>query len=217
LPTVEELVATNNAFMLLEEERRHPDRRPADPRVPPEGGDPSLDWEALRAADDGFAKWAMEKYGRVGRDPERIGPFLARVGEAWGRHPELRFGQLAIEVVRSRRADYPMAGPEEDEFLKLLGAWEMRVAAAGNGVSRLGDPSKRDPARIELLLDRIGVCWRAHPDMRFGQLVSNIVLFRPGENVIRDADRERYPRSLLMIKDEKYLRLVEAHIDADAR
>jgi hypothetical protein len=32
----------------------------------------------------------------------------------------------------------------------------------------------RDPARINLLLAKLAAVWKQHPDMRFGQLVSNL-------------------------------------------
>jgi hypothetical protein len=64
----------------------------------------------------------------------------------------------------------------------------------------------RDPARIDVILDQIRVIWHAHPDMRFGQLVVNLLdpawnkLFNVEDDVLAERLREfnetgRWPTS----------------------
>ena len=37
----------------------------------------------------------------------------------------------------------------------------------------------RDPARIEQIIEKIWILWQAHPDLRLGQLLVNLI--RPSE------------------------------------
>lgn len=70
----------------------------------------------------------METFGRIGRDPARIGPFLAFLGAAWVERAERSFGQLvcaAFPVAAdpddpTRRFPRGLQLVEEDMFLKLL-------------------------------------------------------------------------------------------------
>ena len=71
--------------------------------------------EGVRRTQEAYDRWALETFGRVGRDPARIEPFLARFGEAWAARPEMAF----CELVRT------IGGPslrllEEDAFLFLI-------------------------------------------------------------------------------------------------
>lgn len=51
----------------------------------------------------------------------------------------------------------------------------------------------RDPKRIEEILNKIEKLWKKHPDTRFGQLISNIVL-----------DEELY-----YLEDDRFLKKME--------
>lgn len=72
--------------------------------------------------------WALKTFGRVGRDPARIGPFLRSLGQIWLEHPDLRFGELVCSGLPleadperpGRRSRVGLAFLEEDELLRLL-------------------------------------------------------------------------------------------------
>jgi hypothetical protein len=49
-----------------------------------------------------YDRWALNEFGRIGRDPARIGPFIERWSEFWNEHSEHRFGELLIEVLPPR-------------------------------------------------------------------------------------------------------------------
>jgi hypothetical protein len=144
LPTVEEIVSTNGALRLLDEEWKHPETRPADPSEPPAGGDPSLDWASLRRTNDMWARLAMKKYGRVGRDPARIEPFLRYFEAVWERHPQTRFGELVSDVLSVIEPGMALHAPEEETFVRLLGDWDDATAARQErDGSPIGEPSGR--------------------------------------------------------------------------
>ena len=75
-----------------------------------------------------YDKWALKTFGRVGRDPARIGPFLRSFGQIWLEHPDLRFGELVCSGLpleadperTGRRSRVGLPFLEEDEFLRLL-------------------------------------------------------------------------------------------------
>ena len=59
------------------------------------------------------------------RNPDRIDPFLERLGKAWKRVPDWRFGQFMANI--SRSMDRDMFFPEDDEMIdfieKLIENW----------------------------------------------------------------------------------------------
>ena len=55
------------------------------------------------------------------RDLNRIDPLLAKVGEAWKKHPDWRFGQFMMNFFGSCRRD-PFH-PEDDEWMVALQAF----------------------------------------------------------------------------------------------
>ena len=52
------------------------------------------------------------------RDPNRIDPFLEKLGEYWKQVPDWRFGQLISNLQRYTKED--LFFYEEDKFLKSL-------------------------------------------------------------------------------------------------
>ena len=58
------------------------------------------------------------------RDPNRIRPFLNRVAEVWEKHPDLRFGQLILNVINNSDRLWNI---EERGFLDAFDAWEARI------------------------------------------------------------------------------------------
>jgi hypothetical protein len=64
-----------------------------------------------------YRRWAQETFGRIGRDPARIEPFLARLGEVWLRQAKLSFCSLVCVTVPS---GLQLVG--EPTFLQLLDA-----------------------------------------------------------------------------------------------
>jgi len=83
---------------------------------------------AVRVNQQQYDRWAMRTFGRVGRDPARIGPFLHRFGEVWAEHPERRFGEMVLSAIPlSEHPEEPgrfvRAGlrlVEDDSYLELL-------------------------------------------------------------------------------------------------
>ena len=54
------------------------------------------------------------------RDPARIDPFLAKLGEYWKLVPDWRFGQLICNVFGEMSAKVDPFFPEEKEMLKYF-------------------------------------------------------------------------------------------------
>lgn len=52
------------------------------------------------------------------RNPERIKPFLERLGKVWNKVPDWRFGQLMCNVLNSMGQD-PFF-PEDDEMIEYF-------------------------------------------------------------------------------------------------
>ena len=52
------------------------------------------------------------------RNPDRIDPFLERVGKVWKKFPNWRFGQLMVNVLNSMPKD-PFF-PEDDEMIEYF-------------------------------------------------------------------------------------------------
>lgn len=52
------------------------------------------------------------------RNPDRIDPFLERLGKVWKKVPNWRFGQLMINIFRSMEQD-PFF-PEDDEMIEYF-------------------------------------------------------------------------------------------------
>lgn len=72
------------------------------------------------------------------RDPNRIDPLLAKLGEAWKKNPDLRFGQfMSIFFIR--------CGCERDPFYLEDDAWEAAIEACIRG----GNPADAISAYID--------------------------------------------------------------------
>lgn len=56
------------------------------------------------------------------RDPERIEPFLARLGELWKQFPDYRFGQLIMNISRVPGGFADTWNWEDEE-------WDRRISA----------------------------------------------------------------------------------------
>ena len=52
------------------------------------------------------------------RNPDRIDPFLKRLGKVWKKVPDWRFGQLMCNVLNSIKRD-PFF-PEDDEMIEYF-------------------------------------------------------------------------------------------------
>lgn len=67
------------------------------------------------------------------RDPDRIDAFLAELGHVWKKYPDLRFGQLVMNLTRNRQGNFqdPFYW-EEDEWLHRL-EWYGRAVNGGEG------------------------------------------------------------------------------------
>lgn len=52
------------------------------------------------------------------RNPDRIDPFLERLGKVWKEVPDWRFGQLMVNI--SRSMDQDMFFPEDDEMIEFI-------------------------------------------------------------------------------------------------
>lgn len=52
------------------------------------------------------------------RNPDRIDPFLERLGKVWKKVPNWRFGQLMVNIFRSMDRD-PFF-PEDDEMIDFI-------------------------------------------------------------------------------------------------
>ena len=105
----------------LERKRREGREDPVDPRI----------MEGVKQTQRTYDRWALERFGRIGRDPARIGPFLSVLGQAWLERPDLRFGELIAGVLPrgvdpddpDRRVGGGLRGLriiEDDAFLELL-------------------------------------------------------------------------------------------------
>lgn len=49
------------------------------------------------------------------RDPGRIDPFLAALGDVWKDHPDMRFGQLVMNLSREEDNTFPDTWEWEDD------------------------------------------------------------------------------------------------------
>lgn len=59
------------------------------------------------------------------RDPDRIDPFLERLGKFWKTVPDQRFGQLIMNISRNNDNSFPDTwGWEEDDWEKKIEEWE---------------------------------------------------------------------------------------------
>jgi hypothetical protein len=67
---------------------------------------------------------ALERYGRIGRDPARIRPFLDRFAQRWGTYPTRRFGELLYQVSAWRFGDLGLLRLDEEGVEKTFMAWE---------------------------------------------------------------------------------------------
>ncbi len=64
------------------------------------------------------------------RDPKRIRPFLDKLAEGWEKYPDLRFGQLVMDIVPDSDR---LWNCEEDEFLNRLNSFVSNVEEKHNG------------------------------------------------------------------------------------
>src|SRR4051812_46438012 len=121
---------TNRAFRELEEARRE-GREPHRP-----AGMDLDDWRSACRFDDAWAERTQREHGTVGRDLARIDPLLKRVGQVWGRHPDLSFGEFVASVVSVRKPGTRLWGPEDDAFISLLEEWD-RTPATSHNIRRI--------------------------------------------------------------------------------
>lgn len=75
-----------------------------------------------------FAAAALKKYGRVGRDPQRIAAMLFLLKDLWERNPDMRFGQLIGNIYRFENPgtgieQTGLMNIEDDDFQKRMTAW----------------------------------------------------------------------------------------------
>ena len=54
------------------------------------------------------------------RDPERIDAFLERLRKIWMKNPDLRFGQLILNISRNPSLLYNILSREDDEFIEKM-------------------------------------------------------------------------------------------------
>ena len=105
--------------------------KPIDPRIA----------ETVRDTSRQYDRWAMQTFGRIGRDPNRIHPFLGRFALAWGRRSDLAFcvfvlSLAPLEVHPERPGEKVRVGLrflEEDDFLELM---ERPGSLTGDAVER---------------------------------------------------------------------------------
>ena len=64
------------------------------------------------------------------RNPERIRPFLDKLAETWEKYPDLRFGQLVMDIVPDSDR---LWNCEEDEFLNSLESFVSNIEERHNG------------------------------------------------------------------------------------
>lgn len=60
------------------------------------------------------------------RDPQRIAPFMKRMGTAWSKMPDQRFGQLFLNYLHYLEEQHKAAFYMEDE--ELISGFEQYVA-----------------------------------------------------------------------------------------
>lgn len=75
--------------------RRREGARREGPDRPP---DPAL-LEIVGRTTEAYSEWSLQSFGRMGRDPARIGPFLDYVGRVWLERADLRFGELVCSAM----------------------------------------------------------------------------------------------------------------------
>lgn len=75
-----------------------------------------------------FAAAALKRFGRVGRDPQRIEIMLMLLKELWEKNPDMRFGQLIGNIYRWETPgtgieQTGLMNIEDDEFQKRMTGW----------------------------------------------------------------------------------------------
>lgn len=87
------------------------------------------------------------------RDPDRIEPFLDALGELWKRHPDMRFGQLFMNLVRDERGGFHDTWEwEDDRFLARMETFEEDAKAQNDQVmAELEKQLKGLPGGAEIL------------------------------------------------------------------
>lgn len=87
------------------------------------------------------------------RSPDRIDPFLAAFGELWKRHPDMRFGQLFMNLIRDELGGFPDPwGWEESQFLSRIETFEEDASARDERVmAELAEKLKNLPGGIEII------------------------------------------------------------------
>jgi hypothetical protein len=107
---------------------------------------------------------ALQRFGRIGRDPDRMPEVIERVGRAWKRRPWLRFGELLCSVAPAEVEHRPnLFALEDDRFLEMLAEAEERLPTT-NDEKR----TEREPSTIDAFLSRVADLWSKEPDTRFG-------------------------------------------------
>ncbi len=67
------------------------------------------------------------------RDVNRIQPFCDRLAKAWEKLPDLRFGQLMVNLMRDYEAEHgcDIFYLEEDEMIREIEAYCERISGGG--------------------------------------------------------------------------------------
>jgi hypothetical protein len=170
-PSYESMARTNALIRLLDRQRMEHatpateltqvDRQPL-----LDAGFTDAEIDSAVGTQRGWERAALSEFGRIGRDPERMTPFLQRLGEVWKEHAGMRFIELVARVA-SMPPGLRLTLTEEPGFLEHLEGWAAQAPE--------GEPA--DAARaafIDSFLARFLQRWSRTPDTRFGQLVVNL-------------------------------------------
>ncbi len=111
------------------------------------------------------------------RDPDRIDPLLAKLGEAWKRHPDLRLGQLLVALVKPSEACPEVFYIEDDELLKRL---SKRLLPMEYNVCKT---CRASDGRCGMLID--GECLNCHKTRETGEVQIDMSLPRTSEELKR--------------------------------
>jgi hypothetical protein len=126
---LDDLVRINQLIVLLDQQRREHETPPTelttvDPAPLLKIGFKPHEIDAAIRDQAMWERLALDRYGRIGRDPARIRPFLDRFAERWGAYPTRRFGEFISEVSAWRFGDLAILRLDEEGFEKTFMAWE---------------------------------------------------------------------------------------------
>ncbi len=116
-----------------------------------------------------------------GRIPERIEDIIELIRMVWNHHPNLRFTELiGSAILEFKLLPYYL---EDDEFLKYFTKkYQMEIieneANTSNQKTDENTTSKSNEEntnRIDTILDIMKEAWLRYPDMRFLQLIGNLL------------------------------------------